>query len=83
MMFLNHYITKVLFAIFSNINILPKLSILNNLYVVSKSLYHKSFILLVIVNEKMNIFSSAAIMVYLDINHPSVNLIVLMTSLVV
>ena len=44
-------------VIFLNIIIFPKLSILNNLYVVSKSLYHKSFVLSVIVNEKMNLFS--------------------------
>ena len=37
-----------------------------NLYVVSKSLYNKRFILLVIVNEKINLFNSAQTMVYLD-----------------
>ena len=45
------------FVIFLNIIVFPKLSILYNLYVVSKSLYNKSFILLVKVNEKMNLFS--------------------------
>ena len=42
------------FTIFLYIIIFTKLSILYNLYVVSKSLYNKSFILLVKVNEKMN-----------------------------
>ena len=45
------------FVILLNIIVFPKLSILYNLYVVSKSLYNKSFILLVKVNEKINLFS--------------------------
>ena len=65
-MVLYHGNDSAYFAIFLNIIVFPKLSILYNLYVVSKSLYNKSFILLVKVNEKINLFSWAQTMVYLD-----------------